>query len=53
MSIRKLNQNLEKGILPPELFFGAKEQQEEIRIIKLQLGPDQLGSLSIGPPSDD
>ena len=31
MSIRKLNENLEKGILPPELFFGAKvEQQEEI-----------------------
>ena len=30
MSIRKLNENLEKGILPPELFFGAKEQPEEI-----------------------
>jgi len=28
-------------------------QQEEIRIIKLKLGPDQLGSIAIGPPPDD
>jgi hypothetical protein len=36
-----------------ELTEKIKEQQEEIRIIKLQLGPDQLGSIAIGPPPSD
>ena len=36
-----------------ELTEKIKEQQEEIRIIKLQLSPDQLGSIAIGPPPDD
>ena len=38
MSIRKLNESLEKGILPPELFFGETTQRcnDEIDWSKVQ-----------------
>ena len=37
MSVRKLNESLEKGILPPELFFGiSHEPYEELDWAKVQ-----------------
>ena len=37
MSVRKLNESLEKGILPPELFFGiSNEPHEELDWAKVQ-----------------
>ena len=39
--------------LIPLLVRSIQELTEEIRIIKLKLSPDQLGSIAIGPPPDD
>ena len=39
--------------LIPLLVRSIQELTEEIKIIKLKLGPDQLGSIAIGPPPDD